>query len=208
MYISHSDTIRYMEYQIHSGRKFYQDKKTGYWISTDHPRTRAHRWVWENHHGKIPNGYHVHHRDENKSNNEISNLTLLTQSDHCRHHYTEEKRQASSNLMDKIRPLTKEWHGSEEGKKWHQAHGILSWKDRKEIEIICKICQKLSKTKTYHQQFCSNSCKSKWRRSQRLDDIEKICPICEKRFRINKYKKTLTCNRICAQKLNKKTLLP
>ena len=48
---------------------------------------------------------------------------------HCRHHYQKKKGQASSNLMDKIRPLTKEWHGSEEGKKWHQAHGILSWKD-------------------------------------------------------------------------------
>lgn len=36
----------------------------------------AHRMIWEKYHGAIPRGYLVHHRDENKLNNDISNLEL------------------------------------------------------------------------------------------------------------------------------------
>ena len=38
---------------------------------------RLHRAVWEHHNGKIPNGYHVHHKDGDRNNNDISNLELL-----------------------------------------------------------------------------------------------------------------------------------
>lgn len=33
-----------------------------------------HRLVYEDAHGKIPDGYHVHHKDGNKINNVLSNL--------------------------------------------------------------------------------------------------------------------------------------
>ena len=38
---------------------------------------RLHRTVWEFHNGTIPKGYHVHHKDGNRSNNAIENLTLM-----------------------------------------------------------------------------------------------------------------------------------
>ena len=140
-------------HQNHYDKKFYQDKKTGYWISTTSPRVRAHVWVWKYHHNLIPKGWHVHHRDENKSNNSIENLTIMSVSDHVSHHFKNnpERIEKARKNMDKIRSLTKEWHASEEGIAWHKAHGILGWINRESIKIVCKSCQKESETRfTYY----------------------------------------------------------
>ena len=186
-----------MEHQNHFGKKFYQDKKTGYWISTTSPRIRAHVWVYENHHRNISKGFHIHHIDGNKSNNEISNLQALSVKDHFSKHDSEERRKKNLKHIEEIRPLTKEWHCSEEGIEWHRQHGLKTWEQRQPFEIECKHCLKKSKTKMFHQNFCSNSCKSAWRRAQHLDDEERICPICEIKFIVNKYAKTKTCSYQC-----------
>lgn len=190
-----------IEHQEYFGRKFYQDKKTGYWISTDYPRIRAHRWVWEQIHGKIPKGYHIHHKNENKSDNRIENLELIERSRHIKHHFTNEKREKARLWANQIRPLTKKWHASEEGKLWHRLHGIKCWDKREYKTIVCKQCGNQTTTKTYHQEFCSNKCKSKWRRYEGRDNIEKFCEVCQKPFIVNKYDKSLCCSRSCAAKL-------
>jgi endogenous inhibitor of DNA gyrase (YacG/DUF329 family) len=100
-------------------------------------------------------------------------------------------------LMDKIRPLTKKWHASDEGRAWHKAHGILGWINRKPIEIICKQCGKTSQTKTLHQEFCSNACKSKWRRVSGLDNIKINCKTCGIEFEKSKYSKQIYCSKTC-----------
>ena len=44
-------------------------------------------YVWEKHHNKlVPRGYVIHHRDFNSLNNDISNLLILTQSEHMKLH--------------------------------------------------------------------------------------------------------------------------
>ena len=45
-----------------------------------------HRIVWKRHKGEIPKGWHVHHKDENKLNNEIDNLELIDAVTHRRLH--------------------------------------------------------------------------------------------------------------------------
>lgn len=186
-----------VKYQRHYGKLFYQDKKTGYWISTKCPKKRAHVWVWEYHNGKRPKGFHIHHRDQNKSNNSIENLELLSPSEHSKIHMTEQKKELATKTLNKIRPLTKKWHRSEEGRKWHKENGIQGWIKKKEIEIICDVCGKLCKTKTYHQRFCSNKCKSRFRRDEKIDDIEIECVICKIIIRRNKYAKSKTCSAKC-----------
>lgn len=47
---------------------------------------RLHRVVWEYHNGEIPDGYHIHHRDGDRSNNDISNLELLEGHEHLSGH--------------------------------------------------------------------------------------------------------------------------
>lgn len=46
----------------------------------------AHHILWEEASGPIPEGYEIHHIDENKKNNDLENLKLLSVSDHQRTH--------------------------------------------------------------------------------------------------------------------------
>ena len=51
----------------------------------DYPRIgneREHRVVWKRAHGPIPKGYDVHHKDEDKTNNDLTNLELLPKTEH------------------------------------------------------------------------------------------------------------------------------
>ena len=49
--------------------------------------------------------------------------------------------------------------------------------------------------------FCSNNCKSKYRRTHKIDHITKICVVCGKEFSKSKYSKGVTCTRSCTNKL-------
>lgn len=49
-------------------------------------KTYEHHLVWEQAYGAIPDGYEIHHKDGNKLNNELSNLQLLTRTEHARLH--------------------------------------------------------------------------------------------------------------------------
>ena len=80
--------------------EFRLDKGTGYMYSYQptHPcansagKVMEHVYVVWKHTGQIPNKDEcIHHKDRNKINNEISNLVLMTQSDHARLHQFEDK---------------------------------------------------------------------------------------------------------------------
>ena len=193
-----------MENQTHHGKKFYQDKKTGYWISTTSPRIRAHVWVWKFNHGEPKKGFHIHHKDGDKANNNIDNLECITVKEHVSKHKSEERDAANLIHVEKIRPLTKEWHSSSEGLKWHREHGLKTWEERNPFKITCKKCGKTAETKCFHQDFCSNSCKSSWRREQGLDNEQRECVICQKKFEVNIYAKTRCCGRKCGGLLRSK----
>ena len=45
-----------------------------------------HRYIWKLHNGSIPDGYHIHHIDGNKDNNDISNLLCVSCSEHMKLH--------------------------------------------------------------------------------------------------------------------------
>jgi hypothetical protein len=64
----------------------YSLKPTGYYAQTNGERRHLHRDVWEFHHGPIPSGWDVHHKDEDKGHNDISNLHCLPKADHTRLH--------------------------------------------------------------------------------------------------------------------------
>lgn len=192
-----------MEHQLHFGKKFYLDKKTGYWISTCCPKVRAHVWVWINHYGKIEKGLHIHHIDGNKSNNHISNLQIISPKYHVYIHLTEERRKKASEWMEIIRPLTKSWHSSEKGHKWHSNHAKQTFKRHSPIDKVCQWCSHVYEVDIlddHRSKYCSNKCKSKSRRHSGIDDIEVTCQNCSSIFKRNKYGKEKHCSRSCSQR--------
>lgn len=70
-------------YQILDGIKFTL-RNNGYYAATTGNRVQMHRYVWEKHNEKIPEGYDIHHKDHNRGNNDISNLELYSKSEHAR----------------------------------------------------------------------------------------------------------------------------
>lgn len=194
--------MRYMSrkvpYQYHFSRQFYEDKKTGYWISSDMPRIRAHRWVWLNAHGSVPKSCHIHHRDGNKGNNDIDNLQMVSYKQHAMLHMDSDRLDRLRRLAEIGRMHAKDWHKSEEGRAWHRHHALkFKFGERVSVPITCKCCQKAAIGKTKHQEFCSNACKSAWRRRAGLDNIERNCPVCGMIFFKNKYKKFRFCSKKC-----------
>lgn len=45
-----------------------------------------HRVIWEEHYGPVPEGCVIHHKDDNKTNNDIDNLELMEWGAHSRLH--------------------------------------------------------------------------------------------------------------------------
>ena len=194
------------KYQFFNGIKFTKDEKTGYYLNST-IRKRMHRYVWEFYKGKIPVGYEIHHKGHNKANNDIANLEIMPKGKHSSIHYTEmvnaDPERTKDNL-DRIRPMTTEWHRSEEGRQWHKEHYEKTKGNLYRVHsFICKQCGTPFESSQVKSRFCSNACKAKWRRENGLDDEKRICIVCGKEFSTNKFKNQRTCSRSCANRLRR-----
>ena len=162
-----------------------------------------HRDIWEYHNGPIPPDYHVHHIDGNPLNNDISNLACLSAADHvAQHPWTEERKIEQAKHLGRIRHLTKAWHRSPDGLAKHREIGAMAQAAFVAIPKACKRCGKefLPHKMGNQDKFCSNVCKSSYRRAAGLDDVEIKCKQCGKWFKANKYRKPNTCSRSCANR--------
>lgn len=70
---------------FYEGHKVYIDGKYPA-IFLNGKNVHIHRLEWIKHHGEIPEGYVVHHKDENKLNWNIENLELMSRGDHVLKH--------------------------------------------------------------------------------------------------------------------------
>ena len=151
------------ELACYNGYSFRRDKKNGYYLSTKvigKRRIRLHRYVWETENGKpIPRGYDIHHIDEDKGNDNIENLLLIT---NVQHRYLHE-----ATISEEPTEYTCTFCGKKFMSKGRYANGANT--------------------------FCSNSCKSAYRRASCIDNIEKECKYCGKRFSTNKYSPAKYC---------------
>lgn len=204
-----------MDQIIFDGHKFTKDKKTGYYLKTTKPRKRLHIYVWEYHNGcEVPKGYEIHHKDLNKDNNDISNLICIPSKEHKQIHsllLTDEQiASRRANMNENVRPKAIEWHKSEEGREWHkeQYKNTLEKFNAIKIKKKCEMCGGEYETVEHgNNRFCSNKCKSRWRRASGVDNVERICEYCGKTFICNKYKPTKYCSSKCAITGSKRALL-
>lgn len=157
-----SDTI-----QEFNAERFYL---CGYYFQ--HRGKRLHRVVWEAYNGEIPEGYHVHHIDEDRRNNSISNLSLVPGIEHVRNHAKSELRRENGRKAIVLAIANApEWHGSEEGFAWHSSHVKETWA-KKEPEVrICTFCGKEFLTRDLAHKngnhFCNQNCKAKYARRKK-----------------------------------------
>ncbi len=203
--IKYSENCKIAEF---NGKRYVKDEKTGYYLCHDAigSGSRLHRDVWKYYNCEIPKGYEVHHKDHDKDNNDISNLQLMKKSEHSRLHgeeLTEEEREwRRKNLIKNARPVASEWHKSEEGRAWHREMSKKAWEEKKPITYKCDYCGKEFETiNSYSEKinkFCSNACRSAYRRKIGADDVEKVCENCGKTFISNKYLKRRYCCKSCA----------
>ena len=194
-----------IESQEFNGKIYHRYKGERYFSRGTH---RLHRVVWEFYNGEIPEGCHIHHKDENPANNAIENLELMQRTSHLSLHSQErikdegELKKMREN-MAKACECAKAWHHSEEGRKWHSQHSKEQCEKRKPRKFLCDCCGKEFETKNIRisgNHFCSNNCKSKYRRIMHFDDEKRICPCCGKEFIVNKYSKQIYCGRSCGKK--------
>jgi len=164
-----------------------------------------HQEVWKFHNGEIPKGMHIHHKDGNPLNNEISNLEILTPRQHRAHHPIKDMARHLSHL-ESIRPMSKAWHASDAGRKWHSENAKKCMKDRAEnpVTLRCQVCGETFLTVFSSTLFCSNACRAKNRRDTGVDDESRECAVCGSQFTINKYRPQKCCSRHCGGILREK----
>ena len=174
------------------GVRFY---KCGFYFQRD--GFRLNRVVWETCFGPIPDGFHVHHKDTDRANNQPDNLACMPGDDHLSHHGYE-RADESRAIIARIRALAAKWHGSAAGKLWHAEHYRLHCAEilHAKIDIECEYCGKPAVVGR-NGKFCSNACKSAWRRDAGVDDEVRVCKVCKSDFIVNRYKKSLACSSKC-----------
>lgn len=163
----------------------YKKNERGYYVTKSLPRRKMHRDVWEFYKGPIPEGYVVHHKDEDKGNNEISNLQCISASLHAKLH-------SAFKTKNPKAQYTKP--------KYTKLVGAVYDK-----ENTCAICEQKFKickyTKT--QKYCSRTCANKAKHDKYK--IEHTCAVCRSVFLGRNWVVRKTCSAECRKKLISRT---
>jgi hypothetical protein len=144
----------------------YYVQSTGIYYASGNTRQHVrllHRQIWTDHFGEIPEGHHIHHKDGDWRNNDISNLECISASEHGREHMNErfkDEQYRKQNKIDlaKAQDKAKLWHKSEEGRKWHREHGKKTWENKKTIKKSCQHCGNEFQAYFDRAKFCSRKC--------------------------------------------------
>ena len=195
------------EDRLFNGRRYVRFVGSSYYRCIEKRVFRyLHRDVWSHYNGTIPPGYHVHHVDEDRENNDISNLECIPAQEHFKEHFDTRSRQGricvENGHMNRMQEMAKKWHSSEAGLAWHVEHGKRVFQNMPTKHGVCDVCASPMTYTTRTARFCSNNCKSQYRRVSGVDNIGRRCVICNSSFNANKYSTKATCSRSCGATLS------
>lgn len=135
--------------------------------------------VWEAAHGPVPEGYLVHHKDHDKSNNSLENLELLTHKQHFRE------------------------HEAERGPDWHSKGGKASIEKRRQNPVVnvCEHCSEEFST-IWPARFCADRCRDLHFREHPDESrqyAELVCGYCGEKFyrKVTKKRTPRFCSTLC-----------
>ena len=167
------------------------------------PPIWLHQEIWKSVNGDIPEGFHVHHIDENPLNNAIENLECIPAAEHYARH-REAKRlygQSEEQLahLARIRPgglvALAAWKISPEGKAAMSEFAKRSWNDRPMLVFVCKFCKTEFQSKDTRSIYCSHRCMQRDHPAQTIYPC--VCGTCGTEFMAKKRKQRF-CNHRCA----------
>jgi len=155
-------------YQTFNGRTFTLHPGARYFTSGP---LHMHWYVWEHYNGKREKGFHIHHKDGNTWNNEISNLETVKSFTHLSEHAKKRIKDNPEKFKEfytKGIEAAKEWHKSEVGLQWHKEQGKKTWHNREYKKHNCEVCNKEYETRhSGVSKYCHNNCKAKALRDRR-----------------------------------------
>lgn len=143
-----------------------------YYMATSAPREYLHRAIYKHHHGPIPNGWHVHHKDHDPLNNAPANLEAVSPAAHAEHH--------GSHLPELVKVCAgceEQFVGRRRWAKWctpackertRRRLGLVKARSRKGpfIEIReCEQCGGSYEANRPWSRFCTSACKQRAARS-------------------------------------------
>jgi len=162
-------TVYFMGRTYYNRGRYYDPS----WWYTD-GRKRLHQVIRESvHRREIKGWFHVHHRDWNTYNNDISNLEEILWSEHCSNHTKERLkdewyRNKNREHLERIRDMTKIRHWSEQWRQRHVEHGKKTRENKKQHTKVCWMCWKTYKTRfPTRSKRCHLNCKAKALRERR-----------------------------------------
>lgn len=185
-------------YHLQTLGRYYQRR----YASPGNPERTLHRVIWTEHHGKIPKGMCIHHRDGNWRNNDISNLELWNLRLHAAFHLRERwkspafRARQMARLPATIKNLIR-WKNSSEGRAWQSRQAKINWSKRKPWKRKCGVCNKKFLAMWPNAKFCSRKCANNFFNEGYYDKPSK-CLICGKKFMAKRYSHGLYCQKICA----------
>ncbi len=110
-----------------------------------------HRAKWKKLRGPIPKGYHVHHKNHDKTDNRIANLVCISQSEHAREHkmgFTITP-QHQAKLQAAIAKDKVAW----------SAKRVATSNAKPNITVVCQWCEKTFPTRRTSRKTCSQWCR-------------------------------------------------
>ena len=173
----------------------YHKNKTGHF--TRHKSIQRDIWIYS--YGDIPDGYAIHHIDEDKSNNNISNFQMMTIVEHAHiHNVKREPQKKVCPVCGKIfipSGVNVNCCSLSCGVKyrWQKTHP--------KTEKICPTCGKKFIPNYPKKIYCSKECFFADIRSKSEYNVEKKCPVCGKPFLATRLRK-LYCSQKCANYAN------